>query len=196
MNPKGVIYLEPDTFQTISLADTDFGNCKETRRSVGCSIITIGGCIVDWWMTKHYTISDSSCEAEYKELAKCAKGIKFVHLILQEINLAKFPGLMGEDNQGAIFLAENLQVSQRTKHIDIKFHFIREFISTDHTIQQGKLFKIDSKNNTADIGTKNVDVKTFEKHEKEIDTGMRDLRKYFFRQNEFSGGMSDIENKK
>ena len=73
-----------------------------------------------------------------------------------------------------------MQVNQRTKHIDIKFYFIREFISTDHTIQQGKLFKIDSKNNTADIATKNVDVKTFEKHEKEIDTGMRDLRKYFF----------------
>ena len=103
---------------------------------------------------------------------------------------------MGEDNQGAIFLAENMQVFQRTKHIDIKFHFIREFISNSQTIEQGKLFKIDSKNNTADIGTKNVDVKTFEKHEKEIDTGMRDLRKYLFRQIKFFYGMSDIGKEK
>ena len=75
---KGIRYLQPDTFQTISLADTDYGNCKETRRSVRCSLITVGGCLVDWWMAKHHTVSDSSCEAEYKELAKCAKGVKFI----------------------------------------------------------------------------------------------------------------------
>ena len=81
------------------------GNCKETQRSVGCSIIIIGGCIVDWWMAKHQSISDSSCEVEYKEMAKCAKGVKFVQMLLDEIKLVKYPGLIGEDNQGAIFLA-------------------------------------------------------------------------------------------
>ena len=70
--------------------------------------------IVDWWMTKYYTIYNSGCKAEYNELGKCEKGIKFVHMILQEINLAKFPGLVGEDNQGTISTAENMQVSQRT----------------------------------------------------------------------------------
>ena len=75
-------------------------------------------------------------------------------------------------------MAENLQVSQRTKHIDTKFHFIREFISTANGVQHGQLFKIDTKENTADIGTKNVDIQTFIKHEKEIDGAMRNLRKY------------------
>ena len=178
MELKGITYLEPESFQVIALADTDFANCRETRRSVGCSIITVGGCVVDWWMAKHHTVSDSSCEAEYKELAKCAKGVKFIQMLLQEFNLVEYPGLIGEDNQGAIFLAENLQVSQRTKHIDTKFHFIREFISTSNEIQYGKLFKIDTKYNTADIGTKNVDVQTFIRHEKEIDQGMVELRKY------------------
>ena len=50
--------------------------------------------------------------------------------------------------------------------------------------------------NTKENETENADVAAFDKHEREIDTGMRDLRKYLFRQNEFSGGMSDIENKK
>ena len=174
MKFKGIILVEPELFQTVSLADTDYANYTETRRSVGYSIITIGGCIVDWWMAKHHTVSDSSCEAEYNELTKCFKGVKFVQMLLEEIKLVKYPGLIGEDNQGAIFLAENLQVNQRTKHIDTKFHFIREFIREKH----GEIFKIDTKDNCADIGTKNVDVATFERHEIEIDSGMPVLRKY------------------
>ena len=78
MEVKGICFVEPWCFKTVSLADTDYANCKETRRSVGCSFITIGGCLIDWWMAKHQTVSVSPCEAEYKELAKCAKGIKFV----------------------------------------------------------------------------------------------------------------------
>ena len=64
-----------------------------------------------------------------------------------------------------------MQVSQRTKHIDIKYHFIREFINVKNGIQQGKFFEIDTKENTADVGTKKVDVATFEKHEKELIMG-------------------------
>ena len=82
MELRGVLYVEPESFKTLSLADTDYGNCKETRRSVGCSIITVGGCLNDWWMAKHHSVSDSSCEAEYKELAKCAKGVKFLYMLL------------------------------------------------------------------------------------------------------------------
>ena len=129
-------------------------------------------------MAKHHAVSDSSCEAEYKELAKLTKGVKFIQIILEEFNLVEYPRLIGEDNQGAISLAENLQVSQHTKHIDTKFHFIGEFISTSNEVQRGKLFKIDTKDKTAVIGTKNVDVQTFIKHEKEIDDGMKELRKY------------------
>ena len=196
MKVRGITYYAPDSFQTLSLADTDYGNCKETRRSVGCSLITVGGCLVDWWMSKHQTVSDSSCEAEYKELAKCAKGVKFVHMLLEEMNLLRTPGLIGEDNQGAIFLANNKQVSQRTKHIDIKYHFIREFITKKNGVQQGHVFKIDTKENTADIGTKNVEVSLFKKHEKELDNGMMQLREKAFGENgintkTFSGGMSD-----
>ena len=42
MKLKGVTYMEPESFQVIALADTDFANYRETRRSVGCSIITVG----------------------------------------------------------------------------------------------------------------------------------------------------------
>ena len=146
---------------------------------------------------KHHSVSDSSCEAEYKELAKCAKGVKFVHMMLEEFNLVDLPGAIGEDNQGAIFLSNNKQVSNRTKHIDLKYHYIREFTEKTHdNKQQGIIFKIDTKENTADIGTKNVEVGLFNRHEFEIDNGMPELREKVFGKHgifptTFSGGMSE-----
>ena len=147
-------------------------------------------------MEKHHSVSDSSCEAEYKELEKCAKGVKFLHMLLGELNLVDLPGVIGEDNQGAIFLANNKQVSQRTKHIDLKHHFIREFIEKTDGIKHGTIFKIDTKENTADIGTKNVEVTLFKKHKFELDNGMMDLRETLFGKNGifaniFYDGMSD-----
>ena len=50
---KGIMYVEPEMFKVVALADTDLGNCKEIRRSVGCNIVTIGGCIVDYSTVKH-----------------------------------------------------------------------------------------------------------------------------------------------
>ena len=46
---KGIKYVQPESFQTLSLVDTDYGNDKEARRSVDCSTIKIGGCVVEWW---------------------------------------------------------------------------------------------------------------------------------------------------
>ena len=97
---------------------------------------------------------------------------------------------------GQYFLAKNKQVRERTKHIDLKHHFIREFIDDKDGTQQGEIFKIRTSDNTADVGTKNVEVQLFKKHEEEIDNGMPNLREKIFGKDGvltkiFSGGMSD-----
>ena len=93
-------------------------------------------------------------------------------------------------------MAGNRQVSKRTKHIDLKHHFIREFKETRNGFKQGEIHKIESEFNTSDIGTKNVEVKLFERHAEEIDTGMPMLRERIYGQNGMlkkilSGGMSE-----
>ena len=77
------MYKVPESFKVISLCNTDYGNCHETSRSVGCCLYTIGCMLVGWHMSKHLTLSVSSCEAEYKELTKCAKGSKFHQMMLE-----------------------------------------------------------------------------------------------------------------
>jgi len=59
-------------------------------------------------------------------------------MLLGELKLSELPGILFEDNAGSIFLAQNKQVSKRTKHIDLKHHFIREFTENRDGIQQGK----------------------------------------------------------
>ena len=172
MTIRGVIYWEPESMKLIAVSDTDFANCLETRRSVGCYFITIGGCLVDYAMAKHTSLSDSTTEAEYKELAKTSKCSKFVLMLQRELRLEDLPAILFEDNTGAIFLSENLSVNKRTKHIDIKHHFIREFIRDGY----GKVYKIASEECIADIGTKNQDVALFVKHEAEIDNGFPTIR--------------------
>ena len=127
---------------------------------------------MDYSMTKHNTLSDSTTEAEYKELAKASKSTKFILMLQEKLKMADSPAIIFCDNSGAIFLSENLSVNKRTKHIDIKYHFIREFIRKGF----GKSYKIESKDCIADIGTKNQEVSLFVKHETEIDDGFPTLR--------------------
>ena len=75
---------------------------------------------------------------------KLAKGKKFMQILLDELNLVDLPGMLFEDNSGAMLLAANAQMSKRTKHIDPKQHFIREFTEEKNGVQQGAIFKIET----------------------------------------------------
>ena len=64
------------------------------------------------------------------------------------------------DNKGAMFLANNEQASQRTKHIDIKYHYIRQHVE-EGTV---KINLVKSEDNTSDVFTKNLGYKLFWEH--------------------------------
>jgi len=107
--------------------------------------------------------------------------MKFQQMLLEEIASVKLPGIIFEDNNGAKFLVRNKQVTMRTKHIDVRYHFVREFCNRNlDVVVQGHVEKVLTDENTADICTKNTDVKTFEYHEKEIDEGFPILKKKVF----------------
>ena len=65
-----------------------------------------------------------------------------------EYNFPCLPGLIEEDNQGAIFLAKNSNVIQCAKHVDIRCYFICEFVEKKNRTQDGQIFKVDSNDNT------------------------------------------------
>jgi hypothetical protein len=79
----------------------------------------------------------------------------------------KQTAIIYEDNLGAIFLTKNQQVSQRTKHIDTRQHFLRELVAKK--LLEVKFIK--SENNTSDITTKNIPGALHEKHTTNIKQG-------------------------
>ena len=76
-NLKVILCLEPESYRVCGLADIDFGNFKHSRRSVECALITIGGFLVNWHVTKNETLSDRNNKAENEELSKLAKHVIF-----------------------------------------------------------------------------------------------------------------------
>ena len=95
----------------------------------------------------------SSSEAEYYALSEAAKEIKFVVQILESIGIkVQMPIVVCVDNVGAIFMSENVSATSRTKHVDARYHYVREFVEDGFI----KIVFVKSKENKSDIFTKNV----------------------------------------
>ena len=152
-----LVINRPKNLHVISFGDASYGDCLETRRSSTGDIHTIGGSIVNWRAQKTKTVCLSSAEAEYIALSEMSKEQKFLHMLMEEVFEVELPCILYEDNEAATYLAKNQHVSARTKHIDIKEHYIRE-----HLKELGEIKYIESKCNFADVLTKNVKITIFE----------------------------------
>ena len=108
--------------------DCLFGDNPDTRKSTIAYMGTIGGSALINWISKGQPIvTVSSTEAKYVALSDGSKETAFVTNVLAEVTKVIMPtSLLSENNTSAIFLLKNSQVGSRTKHIDVRYHFIRE----------------------------------------------------------------------
>jgi len=80
--------------------------------------------LVGWNSKKQHTVLLSSCESEYISYGEACQEAVFMNQLLDELLHNDSSTIVYGDNQGALFLVKNWQVSQRTKHIDIRSHFV------------------------------------------------------------------------
>ena len=134
--------------------DSDWGASVKDRRSItGYNFqLTNNGPLISWKSRKQQTVALSTCEAEYISLANAVQEAKFLKQLCNDMNIAIKNFVMNVDNQGAINLAKNPVNHQRSKHIDIKYHFLRSEIQTGNLILQ----YVSTEDNLADIFTKPV----------------------------------------
>ncbi len=103
----------------------------------------------------------SSSEAEYIALSEAAKEIKFVYQALLSMGIkVETPIVVRVNDVRAIFIAENVAVSQRAKHINVMYRFVQEFVLDGFL----KIIFVRTAENNADIFTKNVGGNLHEKH--------------------------------
>jgi hypothetical protein len=150
----GMFYLE-------GISDSEYAGDKDTRISVYGYILYFCGAPIAWKSKSGKSVTLSSTEAEYFATSEIAKEAIFTQQVIESIGLnLKYPITIKVDNVGAIYLANNYSTSQRTKHINIRTHFVREFIE-DGII---KVIFVKSEDNDADIFTKNTSEELFLKH--------------------------------
>jgi hypothetical protein len=115
-------------------SDADWATDKVDRKSVSGSIAMFFGGPTSWSSKKQRSVATSSCESEYMALASCVKQGQWIAQILRDLGYAKYIGKnsnlvqMFGDNQGAIALTENAHLNDRSKHVDICYHYIRDLV--------------------------------------------------------------------
>ena len=148
--------------ELFGFSDADWGACEEDRKSVSGYYFTLNrnGPAISWKSKRQATVALSSCESEYVALTHAAQEALYLSQLIQDFNPAKLfrptmikhsgPVQIHADNQGAIRLSRNPIHHTRSKHYDIKYHFIRDSI---HTKKIDTVY-VPSEENIADLMTK------------------------------------------
>jgi hypothetical protein len=100
-------------------------------------------------------------------MSMCLQEILFQKMLVRELTGVNLPALVHEDNTGAIFLVKNQQVGARTKHIDVRYHFIREH----YEAKEFEMKFVQSEDNEADIFTKSTPERVLKSHALHIRNG-------------------------
>ena len=143
--------------------DSDWAGDSETRISVTGFIVYLMNVPVCWRSKAQRGVTLSSSEAEYVAISEAVKEIKFIYYLLQGIGIEiDLPIVVKTDNIGAMFMAQNASSGVRTRHVDTRYHYVRENLE-DGII---KIEFVRSDENHSDIFTKNVNQEIYQKHVK------------------------------
>ena len=125
----GLVYRCSENFRLYGYSDADYAGCTETRKSTSGLVFLLGQCTISWRSKKQSIIAQSSTESEYVALCSAAQEAVWLRRLLAGIGFKQEgPTIIHEDNQSAISLSRNPRDHSRTKHIDVKFHYIRKAI--------------------------------------------------------------------
>ncbi|KAF1332324.1 Integrase catalytic core protein, partial [Globisporangium splendens] len=120
----------------IGYSDADWAGDIETRRSTSGYVFVLNDGCISWRSKKQRTVALSSTEAEYMALSEATQEAVWLKAFMRELGEDAGDGALTvfEDNQGAIALAKNPEFHKRTKHIDIRYHFVREKVEDGQVV--------------------------------------------------------------
>lgn len=133
-------------------ADADWGNNVVDRKSYTGLCFTLSGGIISWSSKKQSTVALSSTEAEYMSITEACKEAIYLRSLICEITGKLYTVDIFNDNQGALKLSVNSLFHNRTKHIDVRYHFCRDCVK-DKII---KLNYLETAKMPADLFTKSL----------------------------------------
>ncbi|KAH9668238.1 hypothetical protein KPL70_021339 [Citrus sinensis] len=157
---KGLVYgrTRENEDSLWGYVDSDYAGDLDRRRSLTGYVFMLNGCVVNWKSALQRVVALSTTEAEYTAATEAVKEALWLRGLISELGKMQRTVSIFCDSSSAIHLCKNPAHHEKTKHIDIKLHFIR------HEVSRGdvKMVKIHTDVNPADILTKAVPVAKFE----------------------------------
>lgn len=145
--------------------DADWAGDVDSRRSATGYVFYLNDGPITWTSKMQNTVALSSTEAEYMALSAGAQEACWLRSLLKSLHQpTTSPTILHGDNQGSLILAKNPKNHSRTKHIDTRYHFIR-----DHILQNDiKVMYVPTADNRADLFTKSLGSNTFNSHSSQL----------------------------
>ncbi|KAK9750353.1 hypothetical protein RND81_02G190400 [Saponaria officinalis] len=150
----GLVYGNNDEGLVVGYFDSDYAADVDSRRSVTGYVFTLGGSVVSWKSTLQSSVTLSTTEAEYMALTAAAKEAIWLKGLVSKLGLHQEIASLYCDSLSAICLAKDQVHHDRTKHIDVRYHFLRNE-------KRIKVKKVGTADNPADCFTKSVPFSKF-----------------------------------
>ncbi|GKV42475.1 hypothetical protein SLEP1_g49872 [Rubroshorea leprosula] len=134
----------------VGFVDSNFAGDLDKRRSTTGYVFTLSGCAISWKATLQSTVALSTTEAEYMAITEAIKEALWLKGLVSDLGVEQNEMMVFCDSQSAIHLTKNTMYHERTKHIQVRYHFVREVISNGDVLVE----KISTDENPADMMTK------------------------------------------
>ena len=153
----GIFYTKDTNISIVGFCDADWGGNKDERKSTSGGCFYVGNNLVSWHSKKQTCISLSTAEAEYIAAGSCCTQLLWMKNMLKDYGFPQSTFDLYCDNTSAIQIAKNPVQHTKTKHIDLRYHFIRDLVEKTTLA----LLYIPTEKQLADIFTKALDVIRF-----------------------------------
>lgn len=158
---QGILLASNTAAELIAYCDSDWASCIATCKSTSGYCIFLGTSPVSWKTKKQTVVARSTAEAEYRAMALTTCEITWLSSLLKDLGLHNLPpSVLNCDNQAALAIAANPVMHEKTKHIDIDYHYVRDQLQAGHIVTQ----HVPSQHQVADILTKIFPVKLHQSH--------------------------------
>ncbi|KAK6150593.1 hypothetical protein DH2020_015525 [Rehmannia glutinosa] len=148
---KGIFYRDTCKINVVGYSDADWAGCPIDKRSTSGYCVFIGGNSISWKSKEQNVVDHSSAESEYRAMGLVTCVLIWVKQLLNEIGVnSSQPMTLICDNQAAMHIASNPVFHERTKHIEVDCHFVRNKVLAKEVVTS----HVSSNDQLADIFTK------------------------------------------